>query len=71
MHHTVVPDALASLFPPGRRDTLVALRRDLHQHPELAFAEERTATARRNWWRQTARDTAPTKNLFCQSRVPT
>jgi len=41
----MVPGALASLFPPDRRNALVALRRDLHRHPELAFAEERTATA--------------------------
>lgn len=40
-----VPDAVAALFPAARRDALVALRRDLHQHPELAFAEERTAAA--------------------------
>jgi len=33
-----VPGALAGLFPPARRDALVALRRDLHRHPELAFA---------------------------------
>jgi hippurate hydrolase len=39
-----VPRDLAALFPPERRDALVALRRDLHRHPELAFAEERTAT---------------------------
>ena len=25
------------------RETIVALRRDLHQHPELAYAETRTA----------------------------
>ncbi len=41
----LVPGALAALFPPARRDALLALRRDLHQHPELAFAESRTAAA--------------------------
>ena len=40
-----LPDALGTLFPPERRDALVALRRDLHRHPELAFAETRTAAA--------------------------
>ncbi len=40
-----VPGALAALFPAERRDALVALRRDLHRHPELSFAEERTAAA--------------------------
>ena len=38
-------DALDRLFPPARRDLLVALRRDLHQHPELSFAEHRTSAA--------------------------
>lgn len=31
------------LLPPALHDRLVALRRDLHEHPELAFQEERTA----------------------------
>jgi len=37
--------ALDQLFPRARRDVLVALRRDLHRHPELSFAETRTAAA--------------------------
>lgn len=28
---------------PGRYDELVRIRRDIHRHPELAFAEHRTA----------------------------
>ncbi|GLC24957.1 M20 metallopeptidase family protein [Roseisolibacter agri] len=40
-----VPEKLAALFPPDRADALVALRRDLHRHPELSFAETRTAGA--------------------------
>ena len=31
-----------STMPPSLRNRLVALRRDLHQHPELAFHEVRT-----------------------------
>ena len=34
---------LEELFDPALRQKLVALRRDLHQHPELSFAETRTA----------------------------
>ena len=30
------------LVPPALRHRLIALRRDLHEHPELAFAEQRT-----------------------------
>jgi hippurate hydrolase len=32
-------------FPPDLRERLIALRRDLHQHPELSFKEERTVAA--------------------------
>lgn len=39
----VVPDMLVPLYPAALRDALLLLRRDLHQHPELAFAETRTA----------------------------
>lgn len=38
-----VPDAVAPLFPDALRHTLIALRRDLHEHPELSRREERTA----------------------------
>src|SRR2546428_11296600 len=31
-------------LPPVDRDQLVAMRRDLHQHPELGFEERRTST---------------------------
>lgn len=34
---------LDRLFPAGMRPGLAALRRDLHQHPELAFRETRSA----------------------------
>jgi len=34
---------LDSLFPNDLRQRLLALRHDLHRHPELAFQEERTA----------------------------
>ena len=36
-------DVVEQLFEPAARQALVALRRDLHQHPELSFAETRTA----------------------------
>ncbi len=39
-----VPGRVAALFTAAQRDALIALRRDLHQHPELAFAETRSCT---------------------------
>jgi amidohydrolase len=47
-HTPALPDAellpgLKPLFSPGLRHSLIALRRELHQHPELSGAEERTA----------------------------
>jgi amidohydrolase len=36
-------DELLSRFPRSELDELVATRRDLHRHPELAFEERRTA----------------------------
>jgi len=38
-----LPAAVSAQFPASLRDVLLALRRDLHRHPELAFREERTA----------------------------
>lgn len=38
-------NGLDTLFSASTRDSLVALRRDLHRHPELSFAETRTAEA--------------------------
>jgi len=38
-----IPAAVADQFDASLRDRLIRLRRDLHQHPELAFKEERTA----------------------------
>jgi hippurate hydrolase len=37
-----VPDTVLALFPMSQRDALLSLRRELHQHPELAFEEQRT-----------------------------
>ena len=41
----IVPDAVAPLFAPALAADLVALRRDLHRHPELSWQESRTAGA--------------------------
>ncbi|MEJ7809477.1 MAG: M20 family metallopeptidase [Gemmatimonadaceae bacterium] len=38
-----LPDAVRRLYSPALERTLRALRRDLHEHPELSFHEERTA----------------------------
>ncbi len=38
-----MPDDLLDAAIAARRDDLIALRRDLHQYPELAFEEHRTA----------------------------
>jgi hippurate hydrolase len=38
-----LPRELAALFPGALRESLVTLRRDLHQDPELSRREERTA----------------------------
>jgi amidohydrolase len=41
---TATADGTPGLVSAALRDRLVALRRDLHQHPELSFHEERTAS---------------------------
>ncbi len=38
-----LPGKVESLFPKAVQEDLLALRRDLHRHPELAFHEDRTA----------------------------
>src|SRR6185312_9665627 len=39
----MLPDSVSRLFSPVLRDALVALRRDLHEHPELSSEEHRTS----------------------------
>jgi hippurate hydrolase len=38
-----LPESIEKLFSPSLQKKILALRRDLHQHPELSFQEERTA----------------------------
>jgi hippurate hydrolase len=38
-----LPEKIYALFSPHLQSRLVALRHDLHQHPELSFQEKRTA----------------------------
>lgn len=45
VHPAGVPESVLRQFTASQRDALLALRRDLHQHPELAFAEARTCAA--------------------------
>jgi len=40
-----IPNAIAPLFTPALAAELVALRRDLHRHPELSWRETRTTGA--------------------------
>lgn len=40
-----VPDAVLAQFSDALRRQLIDLRRDLHRHPELSFAESRTGAA--------------------------
>lgn len=40
---TGIPASVERFFSPALQRTLIALRRDLHQHPELSFQERRTS----------------------------
>ncbi len=42
-HALALPDGVASRFTPADVDALVALRRDLHSHPELSLHEHETS----------------------------
>ncbi len=43
MSKSNIPQELKKLFPKDMRESLIRLRRDLHQNPELSFKEERTS----------------------------
>lgn len=43
MHNLLLPKRIAALFSEAQTHTLLALRHDLHQHPELSLREHRTA----------------------------
>ncbi len=43
MSQLELPPRVAAEFSPAEIDSLLALRRDLHQHPELSLVERRTA----------------------------
>jgi len=42
--HSDLPERIRPLFSPSLYEKLLALRHELHRHPELAFQEERTAS---------------------------
>lgn len=43
MNTLMLPSKIAALFPQSLQEGLLALRRELHQHPELSLQEYRTA----------------------------
>ncbi len=54
-----VPDAVLAQFSRPLQTSLIALRRELHQHPELAFQEERTCATLERTLAQLLIDTPP------------